>query len=361
MSVQVILTGPGEAVTVYDSLIDGYDLALSELSCVVEVNAAGSAKLGFPSTHLYRADLESLVVPYRTVVEIIKDGAILFRGRALPPSVNLYKTLSLTCEGELGFLYDSSVAPGTYSGTPEAVLLMLITAHNAQTDVFKRFGVGTVTIDAETVELELDEPCTTLAAVKQILEKYGGSLSFSTVADSRVISWTDSAGQNEQKIQLGVNLIDILKSYSTAELVNRVIPYGKKIDGVRVTIASPGYVEDAASQARYGAIAKAVTFSGIEDPSELQQEALKYLDEHKELVSSFTLRAVDLSNTANQYDEYIVDVTSWEVGKTVAVISAPHSIDGRWLLSRREYDLLDPTRDKLTLGALPVTLTGTYV
>lgn len=355
MSLTVKLIGPYER-TVYDSAQE--ELALAELSTVTELNAAGSAKLGFPFGHLYHDSLDQLIIPYRTIVEISQGDDLVFRGRALPPSTNFYRTVSVPCEGELAFLCDSAVEAGTLSGTPSSVLSSLLSGHNAQADAFKRFVLGTVALQTSSVSVDL-EPCSTMAALNKLLEKYGGYISISASGTDRAISWSDTAAANGQPVVYGGNLLDLTKTYN-AELVNRVIAYGKTTNGVRLTLPSPGYVEDASSIATYGVLAKAVVFNDAENQTALQSAAQAYLDAHKALVSSFTLRAVDLSAAYAEYefDDLIVDTSRFETGKTLQVISAPHGINGSWMLTRCSCDWLNRSNDKLTLGALPDTVSA---
>lgn len=355
MSIRVTIDG----TTVFDDAVP--ELALSELSSTNTLNAIGSAKLGFPNTHFQRSSLNELIVPYHSLVSIERDDIEIFRGRTLLPSSDFYRTLVCPCESELAFFCDSAVAPGTYTGTPSALFGALIANHNAQVDTFKRFSAGSVTVSGSSQSFTVKEPCSSLAYLNDLIAAFGGCIKFSWVSSTRTISWLSSLGDNEQQIKFGVNLLDLSVGYSQSEIVTRVVPYGKAVDGVRLTLPSPGYVDDQTAQATFGVISKAVVFPDAEDTTALAAAGNAYLTEHSSLISSLTLRAVDLSVEAYAYSESFQYVSTWEVGKTLQVISAPHGINGRWQLVQRYYDLLRPSNDRITLGSLPETLTGTYI
>jgi phage minor structural protein, N-terminal region len=350
--------------TVYDSRRD--EQALSKLTTADKLNTAGSAEIAFPAGHFNASSLDSLIVPFRTVVEIMltddtfRGETLLFRGRALLPSRDFFRTLTVHCEGEYNFLCDSVVDAGTLTGTPSALLSSLITAHNSQVDVFKRFTVGTVSVSPSVdPSVELKEATSTAAALTKLIEQVGGVIRFDTVNGSRTISWLASDGANPQQIHYGANLLDLKAEYANTELCTRVIPYGKATDGVRLQLPSPGYVEDADAQTIYGIIAKAVVFNECETVADLTAKATEYLNEHKSPVSSLTVNAVDLSATGQPWDDStVVDTTPWVVGKTITIKSAPHGINGAWLLTERTHDLLNPSNDRITLGTPPTPISS---
>lgn len=353
MSITVEISGPYER-TIYDSTSMYAEVSLSKLAYTSKVNAAGSAEFTLPREHLYRDD----ILPYRTLVEISRDETLLFRGRVLLPSDDFFGRRTFKCEGEFNFLCDSVVSAGTLSGTPSALLAALIGNHNSQVDAFKQFVVGTVNVSTSVnPSVDLKDATSTASALTQLLNQAGGVIHFDTVNGSRTISWLASAGANAQEIHYGANLLDLSIEYSAADMCNRVVAFGKATDGVRVSLPSPGYVQDTDAQAIYGVIAVAKVFNECEDATELAAKAMAYLNEHKSPVSALKVKAVDLSARVNQWDDSsVIDTTPWEVGKTIKIISAPHGINGSWLLTQRTYDLLNPQNDIITLGTAPVLL-----
>lgn len=360
MSTIVNIISP-TATLLYDS--EDPQLAVQKLNINEELNAVGTAQIALPWIHLRRSDAESIIVPYRSIAEIRRGDELLFRGRATLPSMDFYKTLTYTFESEFAFFCDTVVAPGTYTGTLAAIFTALIVNHTVQTDVEKTFGVGTVdvTTEEEAPALEIKEPCSTAAALTALVDKYGGYIRFSTVNGDRVVNWSKYALINAQPVRFGANLLDLTRGYSQQELVTRVYAYGKAVDGVRITLPAPGYIQDADAVAEYGIIGRTVTFNDAEDQTTLAAKAAEYLAEHKSPVSSFSIKAVDLSATGRGWDSEIVDTSTWHVGGSLNVESAPHGISGSWLLVSRSYDLLNGTNDKLTLGARPTTISGLII
>lgn len=360
MSITVALNGPNSDGVIYDSRYDAEigTGALSRLQFTAKLNAAGSAEITFPAKYFSRTMLDARAVPYRTVVEIRRDETLLFRGRVLLPSDDFYKNRTVTCEGEFNFMCDSVVAAGTLSGTPYSLLSSLISAHNNSVDAFKRFTVDSVTVSpAVNPSVDLKDATTTAAALTKLIEQAGGIIRFDTVNGARTISWLSSAGANSQAIHYGANLLDLSIEYSAADMCNRVVAFGKATNDVRLALPAPGYVQDTAAQAVYGIIAAPKVFNECETVADLTAKATEYLNEHKSPVRSISVKAIDLSATGCPWDDSsVVDTTPWEVGKTLEIVSAPHGINGTWLLTQRTYDLLNPQNDRITLGTAPTPI-----
>ena len=364
MSITVALNGPYSDGIVYDSRYDSeYGTgALSRLVYTAKLNAAGSAEITFPAKYFSRTTLDTRAVPYRTVVEIRRNETLLFRGRVLLPSDDFYKNRTVMCEGEFNFLCDSVVSAGTLSGTPAALLSSLISAHNSQVDAFKRFTVGSVTVSPSVnPSVDLKEATTTAAALTKLIEQVGGIIRFDTVNGSRTISWLSSAGQNLQPVHYGVNLIDFTETYSASDICNRVIAFGKSNNNSRLALPAPGYVQDTDAQAAYGIISKPVIFNECETVADLAAKATEYLSEHKSPIKSITVKAVDLSAAGLRWHASGSEsfaISPFDVGKTIEVVSAPHGINGTWLLTQMTCDLFNPQNDRITLGAAPTPLSG---
>jgi hypothetical protein len=86
-------------------------------------------------------------------------------------------------------------------------------------------------------------------------------------------------------------------------------------------------------------------------PANLLAKAQQYLASSKMLISPLELSAVDLSVLD-------VNIDSFRVGDRVQVRSKPHGVDDLFTLMERDYDLLDPGKDKVVLGKDLSSLTG---
>lgn len=345
-----------DSTLVYDSRLDDY--ALLGLTVTNGLNKGGTASIVMPQYH----PAYNSFVSYKTVVTIYRDGSLLFRGRALYPTDDFYNRRTITCEGERCFLRDAVLrAPYVYQDGPAAILVDIIALYNAQVDEFKRFKVGTVTVTDPNnyIRLENETSEQIADAVDKLVERCGGYIVFTTNdAGERVINWYESLGyQSRQVIEFGENLMDFARTSDNADLATVVIPYGAKNEetGQRVTIESVNdgrdFIQDYDAVALRGVIAKAVYWDDITVPANLLAKAQQYLATSKLMVTSLELTAVDLSYMDKSIDTFLV-------GDTIRVRSKPHGVDEDFQLTERSYDLLNPAKDKVTLGKDVATLTG---
>lgn len=355
-----------DELCIYDSADQGRTMLAG--SVVKTLNEAGYAEVTLPYDYDFQYEID--VIPLRTLVRIVReagveDDPLLFRGRLLSVRDSLYGSKTLVCEGELAFLKDSVIRPQTFTGTLYQIFAGILSRHNGQVEAWKRFlaGACTVTTEESSPSITVNEATSTSAVFAQLISTYGGYIAFETDAETgyRVITWHGSdLGTSSQEIRLGVNLMDYASDLAVSDFANRVIPYGKRVNDNRVTISVGGhdYVEDTASQAVYGVIARAVEFDDVETPAVLEQRAREYLARSVVMARTISLSALDLSvlSTTAQTGDYATG--SWSVGQLVRVVIEPRGVDVCYMLTQRTYDLLDPSRDTIVMGGSPVSLTG---
>lgn len=340
---------------VYDSRLEDY--ALLGLKVTTAVDKGGTATITMPQHH----PAYNSFISYRTVVTVYRDGALLFRGRALQPDDDFYNRRTITCEGERCLLRDGVIRPYLYQDGPAAIFTDIITLYNAQVDEFKRFVVGTITATDPNnyVRLESESAQKASEVIDKLLERVGGYIVFTTNAEGkRVINWyEDLTYRSSQVIEFGENLLDFGRSSANPDMATVIIPYGAKDEetGRRVTIESVNegrdYIQDYDAVALRGIIAAPVYWDDITLPENLLAKAQQYLASSKMMLTSLQLTAVDLSYLDKNIDTF-------RVGDKVQVRSLPHGVDDTFQLTDRSYDLLDPAQDKITLGKSIATLTG---
>lgn len=337
---------------VFDSRDTGAPLL--QLNSTMALNKGGAATIQMPPRHpAYDA-----FVSYKTIVDIYRDGVRQFRGRALYPtdSFNLIRTI--TCEGERCFLRDAINRPRGYSGSLTDVFKAVMAYYNAEVEEAKQFAVGTVSVvNAGDIVLDIEEAETFADTVDKLVKTYGGYIVFTDNYDGeRTINWLDSMDyRSSQVVEFGKNLIDFSRTTANSDLATVIIPYGAKgEDGSRIDIKSVNdgldYIEDADAVRLRGRITKVVVFDNITDPARLMAKAQQYLETSKNLVSSLTLSAVDLSLVDKSID-------SFRVGDNVTVRTEAHGIyDETYLLTEQAIDFLNPQNDRITLGRATDTL-----
>ena len=340
---------------VYAPQLPEYELA--GLQVKISATASGTATITMRPSH----PAIDFFTSYKTVVTIYRHDALLFRGRALYAADDFYNRRTITCEGERGFLQDSVVRPYLYQDSPAAIFTDLIGIHNSQVDAEKTFQVGEVTVtDAnDYVRLESTSAAQTASVLDKLVDRVGGYIVFTTnAAGQRVINWYAEPGyRSSQAIEFGENLLDFSRTGASTDLATAIIPYGAEDEetGERVTIKSVNndldYIVDAAAVALRGFILRPVYWDDVTEPANLLTKAQQYLATSKNMITTLKLSAVDLSALGR-------DIDTFQVLDLVHVRSKPHNVDADFLLTDRTYDLLDPSRDKVTLGKEVASLTG---
>lgn len=348
---------------VYDTRLP--DTALLGLEVSVLVNKAGTAEITMPPEHPAYDDFTE----YRTVVTIYRDGVLLFRGRALYATDDFYGRRTITCEGERAFLLDGVMRPYMYQDGPAAIFADVIALYNAQVEEHKRFVVGTVTATDPNnyIRLESGKAEQIADVVDKLVERVGGYIVFGTnEAGQRTINWYDTLDYRSwQVIEFGSNLLDFSRTGANTDMATVIIPYGAQVEVIneetgettyqRVDITSVNegldFIQDYDAVHLRGVIARPVYWDDVTVPANLLAKAQQYLASSKLLVTSLELSAVDLSVLD-------VNIDSFRVGDRVQVRSKPHGVDDLFTLMERDYDLLNPDKDKVVLGKDLSSLTG---
>lgn len=356
---------------VYDNNLDDY--ALLGLRVHDNVKKAGTAELVMPPGH----PSYNSFVAYRSIVEIYRQDDLLFRGRSLSPADDFYNRRTILCEGERGFLRDGTMRPYLYQDSPAAIFTHVMGLYNAQVEPFKQFVVGEITVTDPNNYIRLESETAEQIAdtVDKLVERCGGYVVFTTNASGqRVINWYAELGyRSSQTIEFGENLLDYARDDNGDDLATVIVPYGAKIENTvetvdeatgetittttseRVTIESVNngqdFIQDYDAVALRGVISRPVYWDDVEEPANLLLKAQQYLAEHRLVITTLELTAVDLSVLDQNIDTF-------QAGDTIRVRSKPHGVDADFLLYEREYDLLDPANDTVVLGKELNTLTG---
>lgn len=347
---------------IYDSRVEEHDLI--GLTITTGLNKGGTAEITMPRSH----SAYSSFTPYRTIVRIYRDGDLRFRGRALYPTDDFDNNRTITCEGELCFLQDYVRGPYKVTQTPAAMFTALIAEYNAAMEPFKQLTLGEITVPAASneYELESEEAETAFDIVTKLLDLCGGYIVFTThTSGARMINWLATVGSNStQTIDAGENLFDFGRTYVNTELCTVVLPYGAKntATGNRVTITSvnggSATLSDETAVTLRGTIMKAVTWDEVTDATVLKELAQAYLNDHKNLIESMTVSALDLTYVENSSETATEQLDSFKLGDMIRVVSKAHGLDARFQLTEMTENLLNPEQSLITLGKETKTLTA---
>lgn len=344
----------------HDPRLQDYQLLSPSLS--LELNKTGS----FTFTQYPNHPMAGLVQKLKSIIEIKKDGAVLFRGRPLSSKEGFYKQQDYTCEGELAFLLDSRVRPFEMVGGVTELFTYLINQHNEQVEETKRFKVGNVTVTDPNDYINRSNVTyeTTFDILKtRLLDTLGGYLWVRHEADGVYLDYlADFSYMSTQRITFGENLLDYAHTRDGSEIATALIPLGARLTDAngkqteeRLTISEVNsgkdYVYDEAAVAQYGWIFDTQTWDDVTQAGNLKQKGLDALQEKIKTVDTIEMTAADLSQMDKSFDDF-------RIGQYVFVDSPPHGLNGeKFLVTKMALNLSDPSQNKLTFGRVKSSFT----
>lgn len=345
---------------IHDPRLQGYQLVSPSLS--LELNKTGSFTFTQYPNHPGYGTVQKL----KSLIEIKKDGAVLFRGRPLSSKEGFYCQQDYTCEGELAFLLDSRVRPFEMAGGVTELFTYLINQHNEQVDETKRFQVGTVTVTDPNDYINRSNVTyeTTWDILNtRLLNTLGGYLWVRHEADGVYLDYlADFPYMSTQRITFGENLLDYARTRDGSEIATALIPLGARLtdaDGKqteeRLTISDVNdgkdYVYDQAAVEQYGWIFATQNWDDVTQAGNLKQKGLDALQEKIKTVDTIEMTAADLSQMNKSFDDF-------RIGQYVFVDSPPHGMDGeKFLVTKMTLRLDDPSQNKLIFGRVKSSFT----
>ena len=344
----------------HDPRLQEYQLVSPSLS--LELNKTGS----FTFTQYPNHPMAGIFQKLKSVIEVKKDGAVLFRGRPLSSKEGFYKQQDYTCEGELAFLLDSRVRPFEMAGGVTELFTYLINQHNEQVDEYKRFKVGRVTVTDPNDYINrsnITYETTWDILNTRLLNTLGGYLWVRHEADGVYLDYLeDFPYMSTQRITFGENLLDYGRTRDGSEIATALIPLGARLidaDGKqteeRLTISDVNdgkdYVYDQAAVEQYGWIFATQNWDDVTQAGNLKQKGLDALREKIKTVDTIEMTAADLSQMDKSFDDF-------RIGQYVFVDSPPHGMDGeKFLVTKMTLNLSDPSQNKLTFGRVKSSFT----
>lgn len=344
----------------HDPRLQEYQLLSPSLS--LELNKTGS----FTFTQYPNHPMAGLVQKLKSIIEVKKDGVVLFRGRPLSSKEGFYRQQDYTCEGELAFLLDSRVRPFEMAGEVTELFTYLINQHNEQVDETKRFQVGTVTVTDPNDYVNrsnITYETTWDILNTRLLNTLGGYLWVRHEADGVYLDYlADFPYMSTQRITFGENLLDYARTRDGSEIATALIPLGARLtdaDGKqteeRLTISDVNdgkdYVYDQAAVEQYGWIFATQNWDDVTQAGNLKQKGLDALREKIKTVDTIEMTAADLSQMDKSFDDF-------RIGQYVFVDSPPHGMDGeKFLVTKMTLNLSDPSQNKLIFGRVKSSFT----
>lgn len=349
---------------IHDPRLQGYQLVSPSLS--LELNKTGTFTFTLYPDHPGYGVISKL----KSIIEVKKDGAVLFRGRLLSSQEGFYRQQTYTCEGELAFLLDSRVRPFEMAGGVTELFSYLIQQHNEQVEEAKQFKVGNVTVTDPNDYINrsnITYETTWDILNSRLLDTLGGYLWVRHETDGVYLDYLeDFPYMSTQRITFGENLLDYARTWDGSEIATALIPLGARLEDEegnqtdeRLTIAEVNdgkdYVYDETAVEQYGWIFATQTWDDVTQAGNLKQKALDALQEKIKTVDTIEMSAADLSQMDKSFDDF-------RVGQYVFVDSPPHGMDGeKFLVTKTTLRLDDPSQNKLTFGRVKTSFTQEQV
>lgn len=303
--------------------------------------------------------------PLTTSVTVTDDstGKDIFIGRVLkcPDSMDEQGLIckSVTCEGRLGWLYDSVQPYVEYKMVGiSTVLSSFLSKHNAQVGADKRIELGQVTVTASnnyTYTANWDKTMDVIA--DKLIGKFGGEIQLRDKDGKVYIDYLEHIGHGtDTTIELAVNLKTISREVDETAVITRLYPLGTKLTDSekRLTIGSVNggkdYIEDSALVAKYGVISGTQTWDDVTQASILKTKATAYLKSANKAKKQYKITAVDLSTIDMNFEQF-------ELGCWYRVVNPLMEIDEDLRIIGITINLDNPEQSELTFGDKFETMT----
>lgn len=307
-----------------------------------------------------------LLKPLTTSVKVYDESTDkdIFIGRVLkcPDSMDERGLIcrKVTCEGRLGWLYDSVQPYIEYKMVGiSTVLSSFLSKHNAQVGADKRIELGQVTVTASnnyTYTANWDKTMNVIA--DKLIGKFGGEIQLRDKNGKVYLDYLENIGHGtDTTIELAVNLKTISREVDETAVITRLYPLGAKLTDSekRLTIGTVNggkdYIEDSSLIAKYGVISGPQIWDDITLASNLLSKGKEYLKSVNRAKVQYQITALDLSRRGKHIEQF-------ELGCWYRVKNSLMGIDEDLRIVGISIDLDNPQASQLTFGDQFETLSG---
>ncbi|GGN54817.1 phage tail spike protein [Oceanobacillus indicireducens] len=305
--------------------------------------------------------------PFKTLINVLntKTGKYEFEGRILNTNSDMaddgLHSYSYECEGELGYLHDSPQKHREFRGTPEELVIELLTYHNSQVEDYKKFYPGVVEVTTSTDNLYIytsAESSTFEEIDDKILDRVGGELRIRKENGIRYLDVLERVGEDKQtQIKIAKNLRSISRSVDPTEIITRLTPLGERIESedeeatdaseARLTIESVNngipYIDRPDLIAEFGIQGGSVTWDDITLPNRLLSTGQNWLENQKVAHTQYEISALDLFLIG-------LDIDNFDVGNSHPVINPIMGIDESLRIIGKTTDINGPEDASMKIG-----------
>lgn len=356
----------------YDPRLDAYKLPTLRLS--MELNKADSLTFDIYPQH---PNFES-VKKLKPTIAVKNGDTIVSKSRVLDDDIGWENGKHVITEGPLAWLNDSRQRPFEFPvdqehAEPADYFRFLIGRHNEQEPAERQFAIGNITVtDPNNYIARSDtEYSSTWTLLKEgLLNTVGGYIVPRYVGDTVYLDYLeDFTVLANQPVQFGLNLLTLKTTRKGKDIATAVLPLGVTDEETEERLTISGLpdsetddickdgdiVYSKAAEELYGARIVAVeTWDDVTIAANLLTKATSRLAEVRQMPSQVTLTAADLSAAG-------YDFATFSLGTYVDIVDEwhgeAHGLLARYLVKKINIDLLNPSRNTLTLGATTYSMT----
>ena len=327
----------------------------------------------YPQNPVYNS-----IVEMSSTIEIVNtiSSNVEFEGRVLKVSQGMDSKgivlKQITCEGFMGYLYDTIQKYRHFTTCSTTYLLQeILIEHNNKLPVGsdKRIWLGSIDAFGNVPEADTDYEQTFKAIKRLLLDVYGGEMSLRRAQSGLVLDWLQTPTapmQSTTTIELAKNIVSLNVDTDATHIITRLFPYGAKTTnqqgqqtGDRVTIETEQdgyldppdnnylktgtYIDDENAQAAYGIICGTVIFDDDETPSSIKDKGLAYMQANNRIKRGFKAEVLDLSTIG-------LDADSLKVGYAYPFKNSLIGLDEPLRLVKKTVDIYKPYQPTVEIG-----------
>ena len=374
---------------IYDSENNNYQVGDPKLT--QELNKVDDLKFTIYPNHVYFDRIQKL----SSIITLFKDDEMIFKGRVLNDDLDFNNIKNITCEGSLGYLFDSMIRPFDFpndsqfegytetSNVIEYFLNWVLACHNNQVNDNQKILLGNVTVNDPNnyIARSSIEYLTAYEVIKtRLLDTHGGYLRLRYTSAGTYLDYLEDFTNNgtssgakltcTQIVVFGENLLDVKRESKGEEIKTGIIPLGARLKDTSGNqtdeyltieelpneeialgyVKSGDYILNTALAEQYGKIFEVVKWDDITVASNLQTKALNYLADTIKYGISIEIKAIDLRLTNGQ-------IGSFKIGQYIRCLSEQHALNELYLLKKLSLDIKNPQNTTITVGESFLSLT----
>ena len=299
-----------------------------------------------------------------TIVKVYNTNKLRYEffGRVLYSDTTMSEsgliTKDVTCESFFGFLCDSQqVYIAEQNWTVNGLLQHLIDVHNSQTEEYKHFTLGEVTVTDPNNNLYcgIQRENTWDAIKKKLLDVLGGEIRFRYVGGVLYLDYLTRIGETRgTAIAVSHNMKSIKQEKDPSAYITRLIPLGCKLKDAngkdteaRLDISSVNdgkiYIDDEQAIAAYGINVGYKEWDDVTIASNLKTKGEKWLADNNKVQIKYSITALDLSLLG-------LDVDDFEACDSYPIKNALIGVDDVARLIKKSIDVCEEIKSTIEFG-----------